>query len=266
MQLALTRRGPRLAPRLLGLPEEVVHLLVGLALSPLLALVPFLQLWGWFFQALVHETGHALAAWAVGVPALPTLSITAEAATVHGEQLWPLTLVAWAGLVALCLRRTRGLSRHAGLAALAVLHPIIAHSSLREAWHLVSGHAAELVVGGLFLARTLPGARLRDPRHEHLERGLYSVLGWFLIGRNLLLAGGLVASVTTRARYAAAGSLGLENDLVRLSELWGTPLETLGLVLAVAAASVAPLVVARWTREEARRVARLDRLTGRSSG
>jgi hypothetical protein len=266
MQLAITRTGPRLEPRILGVPEEAFHLFIGLALAPFLALVPFLELWGWFFQALVHETGHALAAWAVGVPAVPTLAITAEAATVHGEQLVPLSLAAWAGLVVLCLRRTRGLSRHAGLAALAVVHPIVAHSSLRESWHLVAGHAAELVVGGLFLARTLPGTRLRDPEHEHLERGLYSVLAWFLILRNLLLAGGLAGSGAARAEYAAGRSLGVENDLVRLAELWGTSLEPLGLGLALAAGAVAPLVVACWTRREARRAARLARFTASSSG
>ena len=266
MQLALTRSGPRLTPRLLGLPEEVIHLLVGLAISPALALLPFLELWGWFFQALVHETGHTLAAWAVGVPALPTLAITAEAATLHGEQLVSLSLVAWVALLVLCLRRTEGLARCAGLAALAVVHPLVAHSSLRETWHLVAGHAAELAVAGLFLARTLPGTRLHDPAHEHLERGLYSVLGWFLIGRNLLLAGGLIASPAARQGYTEARSHGIENDLARLAELWGTSLEAPAIALALGASLVAPLVVARWTRIEAGRRARVRYLRGSSSG
>ncbi len=246
MQIALGLTKTAFRPRILGVPEEMFHLFLGLVVAPVLALVPFLHLMGWFFQALVHEMGHTAASWVVGVPAIPALGITAEAATVHGEQFLLLTLLAWGALVFGSFRLTDGPFRYGALALLAVLYPILAFTSLRETWQVVAGHLFELIVGGLFLGRALTGGLSHHHTHNQIERGLYSILGWFLIGRNLLLAGGLVGSASVRAEYATNGSFGIENDYMRLVELWGTPLQSIGMIMAVLSSIVAPLAVARW--------------------
>ena len=68
-----------------------------------------------------------------------------------------------------------------------------------------------------------------------------TVLGWFLLGKNVVLTGGLVFSEAARARYAANGSFGLTNDYLRLShELLGWPLEAVGLLMSLAALAVLP--------------------------
>lgn len=246
MQIALGLTKTAFRPRILGVPEETFHLFLGLVVAPVLALVPFLQLMGWFFQALVHEMGHTAASWLVGVPAIPALGITAEAATVHGDQFLLLTFLAWGALVFGSFRLADGPQRYVALAVVAVLYPILAFTSLRESWQVGAGHFFELIVGGLFLGRALQGGLSHDFTHNQIERGLYSILGWFLIGRNLLLAGGLVGSATARAEYASNGSFGIENDYMRLGELWGTPLQSVGVVMAVLSSLIAPTVVAVW--------------------
>ncbi|MCB9915272.1 MAG: hypothetical protein H6828_08995 [Planctomycetes bacterium] len=230
------------APRVLGLPEPWFHLLAGLALAPVFGLTPLLRLIGWFLGSLVHEMGHAGAAWLVGVPAVPALGMTAEAATMHGEQMLPLALGVWAAAGWAAWRVEHVALRGAWIGLLCVVYPALAFTSLREVVHLVSGHAFELMLGGLFLGRALSGGFSHAPG----ERTLYAVVGWYLIGRNLALTVGLFASDAARAEYASNGSFGIENDYLRLASETGWSLESLALLMSAAAVAVAPAVVGLW--------------------
>lgn len=242
MSLAYGYRVAAHRPRICGLPEEWFHLSMGLLLAPVFTLTPFLQLVGWFFRALVHEMGHAAASWLIGAPAIPALGITAEAATVHGEQEPIAAFVIWGVLFALIYHKCAVPQRYIALGILSVLLPTLSFSSLSEAWHLLSGHLAELAVGGLFLGRAMSGGFSKS----QVERALYATMGWSLIGQNLFLTAGLMTSASARAEYAANGSFGIENDYMRLADWAGTSLESCAMLMTLVAFVVAPAVIGLW--------------------
>jgi len=235
------------APRILGVPEPWFHLALGALLAPLLAATPLLSLVGWYLAALVHEMGHAAFSWGVGVPAVPALGITAEAATMHGEQLWFLALALWGVGGFLAWRIEAPAWRYAATICFGVLYPVVAFiAPIREAVHLLSGHLAELSFAAVCLGRALSGGFSASP----VERGLYAVLGWFLVGRNLVLTAGLAASAGARAEYAANGSFGLENDYLRLANDFGVSIEAVALGMTAVALVTAPAVLAWWSWRE----------------
>lgn len=234
----------RVAPqRILGLPEPWFHFLLGVVVAPVFSLTPLLSLVGWYLAALVHEMGHAAFSWVVGVPAIPALGITAEAATMHGDQLMPLALLIWAGCGYLLWRIEAPAWRYTSVILLGVFYPVLAFiTPVREVLHLLSGHLGELAFATLCLSRALSGGFSESP----VERGLYSVLGWYLVGRNLFLTGGLMTSAGARAEYASTGSFGLENDYLRLAGDLGGSLEAIALAMTAVAVMTAPAVVAWW--------------------
>lgn len=235
------------APRILGVPEPWFHLALGALLAPLLAVTPLLSLVGWYLAALVHEMGHAAFSWGVGVPAVPAIGITAEAATMHGDQLWLLALALWGVGGFLLWRLETPVWRYSATILLGVLYPVVAFiAPLREAVHLLSGHLAELSFAAVCLARALSGGFSESPG----ERCLYAVLGWFLVGRNLVLTAGLVASSGARAQYATTGSFGLENDYLRLANEFGVSIEAVALGMTAVALLTAPAVVGWWSWRE----------------
>ena len=74
------------------------------------------------------------------------------------------------------------------------------------------------------------------------ERGLYAVLGWYLVADNVALGAGLVTSAQARAEYASCGSFGCVNDYIRVADGWfGGSLETVALLATVAALAAVPL-------------------------
>jgi hypothetical protein len=228
---------PRRKQRILGIPVTWFFMACGLPLAVFMAELPFLDLVGWYFRALVHEMGHTAASWLVGTPAIPALGITAEAATVHGEQILPLTVLIWGALAYGAFQWRAGIGRNLALAGLLVFYPVLCSGGLREAWHLASGHLGELALAALFLTRAFDGGFSQGS----IERGLYSLLGWFLIGHNLLLGIGLASSETRRQEYALDGSYGLRNDLVLLGEHFHASLQTVGVAMVLLSLVVGPL-------------------------
>lgn len=233
----------RLAPpQILGLPEPWFHLVAGSVLAPVLSLTPLLSLIGWYLAALVHEMGHTAAAWLVGVPAIPALGITAEAATVHGDQILPLAAFVWLASGWALWRIEREPLRWSLLAVLMVSYPVIAFGPARELVHLTSGHLFELAIGGVFIGRALSNGFT----HSQAERVLYATLGWFLLGRNLVLTIGLATSASARAEYATSGSFGTVNDYIRLASELGWSLEVVAVLMSMLALCVAPAVIGLW--------------------
>lgn len=242
MTIAYRHNTGAVRPRLFGMPEEWFYLLIGLALAPIFAATPLLELMGWYFRALAHEMGHTAAAWLTGVPAVPALGITAEAATMQGQQSLILAFFVWAAIVAVTHFKAQAPQRYIYLALASTILPVLCLSGLREGWHLLSGHLVELVLGGVFLGRALSGGFSSG----YVERALYSVLGWTLIGHNLALTASLLASSDARESYAYSGSFGLENDYLLLAHWSGTSLEGWALLMTVAATAVAPIVIGLW--------------------
>lgn len=169
---------------------------------------------GWFLGALFHESGHTVTALAFGMPAYPAISLRGHAASIHQDQIAFMVFLLWAvlGYVTWHLRHHR-----AALVSLTIavaVYPVIAFTDLKESLFLIGGHGGELAMATVCLWRALTGGFT----HNLLERGLHSVLGWYLVGSNVWLCGGLATSAAARAHYAANGSFGLTNDYIRLAD------------------------------------------------
>jgi len=228
-----------------------LYLGIGLVTAPIFALTPVLQLMGWFLASLVHEMGHSGFAWLCGMPSIPAISPTGHAAALHGDQSIALALMALGGLVFAAWKFLEGRARNIAIGLVLVVHPLLAFTPACELLFLLAGHGGELAFATLALVKTLDGGFTKSK----LERGLYGTVGWFLVGRNAWLGYGLATSSGARARYASSGSFGLENDLVRASrDVVGTPIETAGIVLALASVAAVVIALVVW---RARRVADL---------
>lgn len=212
-------------------------LVLGAALAPAFAVAPLLQYMGWFFGSLVHETGHAAVAWLFGCPAIPAIRLDGHAAAVHGSQVLFLCLIVM-GLLGLgAWRCTR---RWLALGAVA-LYPLFAFTGAREFLFLISGHLAEIGFATFLLARALDGGF----SGARAERALHATMGFFLAGRNVWLAGGLLFDAGVRRWYAGSGSFGLTNDLLRIArEIFHA--STDGIAALLLLASLAVLPVALW--------------------
>jgi len=228
-------------PRVLGLRAPWFFLVLGFVVAPVFRLTPLLGLIGWYLAALVHEMGHCIAGWLVGRPAVPVLGLNAHAMSVEEDFSLGIALAVWAGGLVAAWRFLEGRKRWIVGGMVLVLHPLVAFTGLAALLTITGGHLGELVCAGIFLHRALTGGFTSSP----VERGLYAVLGWYLVLVNLWLTGGLVGSEAARRSYAQNGSYGLTNDyLVAAHQLLGTSLETVAAVMTLPALAVVPVTVA----------------------
>lgn len=222
-----------------------LYLGLGLVLAPVFTLTPLLGFMGWFLASLAHEMGHSALAWACGMPSIPAISPAGHAAAVHGEQV----LVLVAALLVLAVqhlaRHLAGTRRIVAIVSFLAVYGLVAFTPLRELLFLLAGHGGELAFATLCLWKALDGG-FTDSRAERLA---YSVLGWFLLGKNLWLFVGLATSDASRAHYADNGSFGLTNDLIRVAEdVLGWRLASVAWLAVPCALGVLPAAFALWHR------------------
>ena len=237
-----------------GHPRWLVALVVGAVLAPVFGLTPILQYMGWFLASLVHEIGHVVAAWLFGSPAYPAIRLDGHAAAIHKEQSVVLALLMWGAIAygAWYFRKRRGLAVTLGVIAL--LYPALAFTQARELLHLLAGHLGELAFAGVFLVRGMSGGF----SHSLAEQVVSATVGWYLLGRNLVLSWGLMTSDAARAAYAGNGSFGLTNDYIRVANnVLGCSLQTVAMLMFAIALLVLPIAVFAWLKIE-----RSDLFTG----
>jgi len=218
--------------------EPWLYLAIGLVTAPALALVPVVSFMGWFLSSLVHEMGHAAAAWLCGMPAFPAISLEGHAAALHSAQLVPLALFLTCALVFFAWQLFEGRKRWIVCGSIAVLHLLLCFTMAREVLHLLAGHLAEFGFSCMCLFRALSGGFTSS----RVERALHGTLGWFLLGRNSWLCWGLLTSSGARALYQNNGSFGLTNDYIRLADdILGWRLQTVAGGMLFVGALVLPL-------------------------
>jgi len=201
---------PELVVRPPAWRDTAIVLGMGALLAPVFSLTPILQYMGWFLGSLCHETGHCAMAWLAGCPAFPAISLAGHAMAQHSGQQVALAILFWGAFGWLAWRSREQRRVALVFAAFALLYPAFAFTRMREFFFLLGGHLGELAFAGIFFWRAL------TPRAP-VERAMSAMVGWFLAGRNVWLAGGLLWSEQVRGWYAASGSFGLANDYIRLA-------------------------------------------------
>jgi len=218
--------------------ERLLYLGIGLIAAPVFSLTPLLRFMGWFLGGLVHEMGHAAAAWFTGSPAFPAIRLDGHAAAFCRPQITLVAFAVWAAL-AFAAWQMRGHRRTLVALGLVVLaYPALAFTSARDLLHLLGGHLGELTFSTVCFWRALTGGFT----HSRAERALYAVVAWYLLLENLWLCGRLMFSPAGRAWYRGSGSFGLTNDYVRVAnDLLGTSLETVAAGMFLVGLAVLPL-------------------------
>lgn len=228
--------------------SPLFHLGWGLVLACLFSLPFFLfKTIGWVFESVVHEMGHTLMAYFMGSIALPAIRLDGHAATVSLEPSPILAGIVWLLLVLGAV--WFGIQKHRplliSLGVLAVLYPFFAFTDRKEWLLLLAGHGGEMVIATIFLWRSLvPVYKVQEE-----ERTLYAALGWYLWFQNLIMNWNLLYSEESREWYAEHGSFGLENDFIRIADLFGWSLPFLAGVMLLLFLCVPPLglIWARWS-------------------
>jgi len=177
--------------------------------------------------------------WLLGCPTVPAVRLDGHAAAIHGEPsmlLRGLVMLVLAGL--LVRMRARPVARV--VLALALLaYPAIAYTETREVAFLLAGHLGEAGFATVLLLQALDGGFSGTPE----ERATHSMVGWYLVGRNVSLCGGLLFQSAARSAYADNGSFGLVNDYLRLARHFGIGLEPIALVMLIVAVLPVPLAI-----------------------
>ncbi len=225
--------------RVLGVPEALFHFVAGALLAAVFAALPFLCYMGWFLASLAHEMGHCAVALFFGMPAVPAISLGGEAAAVHGEPILLLRLGIVAALAAGAWRLREPAWRYTAVGAVLVVYPLLAWTDARELLHLVGGHGAELAFGLICFHRALTGGFTSSG----VERSLYSMLGWTMVGKNVVLTVGLVFSERARDAYRTNGSFGFRNDYLRVADHLNVSVELVALAMLLPALLVVPTAI-----------------------
>ena len=216
---------------------------IGLVTAPALAFLPILSFMGWLLAGLVHEMGHAAAAWLCGMPAFPAISLEGHAAAMHSGQIAVLTLFVTFALCFLAWRMLHGRTRWIACGAIALSHLALSFSGARELLHLLAGHAAELGFACMCLFRALSGGFTSS----RTERALHGTLGWYLLGSNVSLCWGLLTDRGARALYHSSGSFGMTNDYIRVADdVLGWQLTSVAGWMLFACALVLPAAFGLW--------------------
>ena len=211
-------------------------LTVGFVLAAVVLAMPFLRFVFSYLGILVHETGHTVAAWLFGYPAIPAFDFQygGGVSIYQTRNLGVLALLAllaaWALYTAWQLPRWRRV-----VGTVLGLWLLLALTPLHEVVILTMGHGFELVIGGLFLYKATTGRGYET----EAERPAYAFAGWFLVLSTVRFCWDLLSSADQRQAYAAAKGGGHWMDFSRLSrEFLGISLEGVaGLFLLLALAT-----------------------------
>ncbi len=220
---------------------------IGALLAPLLTFTPILQYAGWFFGSLCHESGHAAMGWYLGCPSIPAIRLDGHAAAIHQEQSKFLCAIVMAAFAWLAWRDRASRGRQVTWIALLAIYPVLAFTGAREAAFLFAGHLGELAFATYFLSRAVSGGFTGSAA----ERAAHAMVGWFLVGRNVWLAGGLLWKESVRDWYADSGSFGLVNDYLRIArEVFGSSIAVPATAMLVVALLVLPTALWIGKRSE----------------
>lgn len=198
----------------------------------LLLVVPAIEqrLWFWllgyparFVNTMFHELGHAVVAWILGYPAIPSIltvfgSEKAAGVSLTFDHRWPVQIFVWGLMVYGCWWLHRERQQHLAWIAAGVTIIFIAlgfwpYNKLLIAY---MGHGSSIFVGGVFLYR---GLLYLESRNE-IERWLHLFFGWSLLLKNFVFAWQLAYDPFMRSEYTNFNVGGNSSDFSRMQEIW----------------------------------------------
>jgi len=208
-----------------------------------------------FLTTLVHEIGHCVCAWLMGMPSIPGVSILGGGMTVWFDQK-PSICLAWMAAIGWLGWRFREKKTSVAAAVAGVaLYALLAFTAAREFLPVAGGVLFEIAGAGVcfFVA-------LGPPLRREFERPLYALWGWWMLlnrGTETVLMLRDRAYWNASTVYESGLAAGLVNDLEVIRERLRCAPEALlkvvllGCVLCLPLAIAARFAVSRFTRADA---------------
>jgi hypothetical protein len=202
-----------LEPRTLDKPEWTM-LLVGAGG----ALLCFAFFWFWWilqtFKTLVHEMGHAIFGWVFGYPSLPAFDfLWGGGMTLHFDRNTGMLILVYVGLATLIYMYRKNTSTVIFLVVVTLFHAIFSYTDINSVIILFMGHGTELIIGGLFIYRSLSGRSIIHP----WERPLYAVIGFFVVFYDIAFGFNLLRDAGFREEYLEGKGGVCDNDFIRIA-------------------------------------------------
>ncbi len=210
---------------------------IGLLLMPLIKQVWILNYIFNFLATLVHEIGHSVFAWLMGMPSIPAVGLFGGGVTPVLSQILPLCFAILAGLGWLAWQM-RGERRWlTAIVTTMVVYALLAFTSAAQ--NLVTAGGVLFEVGGAVACFYWV---LTAPRSVGLERPLYALWGWWMLLNRLSETWLMLHDHSYWDAHVIANSglgEGLVNDLPRLCEAMNlSPTTVLVTVLAFCLSAV----------------------------
>lgn len=241
--------------------SELRILGIGLVAAILVYAFPLTRM---IFSALVtllHELGHAVVGWLLGIPSIPAFDLTYGGGFTHMGEFHlsiAITVAACFAYLAWLFRESRKALAIIGIVFLVWLF-FVTKEWRRETAIAAAGHAAEFVLAGILFYQALAGVGWRNP---DLERPLGAFAAFFVQIHSMLFARRLTndADFLTAYRDGKDGGGALMNDLevvaLNIQIYMGKAPEIAGVARALLWFSFIPIAVAlvwhfkrsRWHR------------------
>ncbi|MEO1125506.1 MAG: hypothetical protein AAFW84_08325 [Cyanobacteria bacterium J06635_15] len=188
---------------------------------------------------LVHELGHAFAAWLLGYPAIPAFDfVHGGGVTAHFSRAPLLIYLVYIGLAFLYYRYRKNYLTLRLLLGVTVTYSIMTFLPAHEDLITAMGHAFELLFVVIFGFQGLTGIGCR---YGKLERSLYFMVAFYIWFSCLNFSWKLIADPAFQASYLS-GKGGLVNDFVILAGHYaGGNLGAIAIAFLLACLAVPPI-------------------------
>lgn len=190
-------------------------LLLGLIVFPIAKLFYIPNYAFNFLTTLVHEVGHSIGAWLMGMPSIPSVSVAGGGVTMWSHQVLFLVLVLIAAQGAAIYHARHRKFLCGFLIGTLAIYSLFAFTSGREIVAIAGGMVTEVVGAAICFAVCL-GVPLERP----FERPLYALWGWWMLLNRSIEAFLMLTDPGYRDAQRIIGkglAAGLPSDLTQLS-------------------------------------------------
>jgi hypothetical protein len=201
-----------------------------------------------FLTTLVHEIGHSLCAWLMGMPSLPTVGIFGGGVAVWTDQIILIPLAIIGALVALAIRFRDRLPVMISILCVIPVYALLAFTNGKNLFATAGGILLE-IVGASACFYVVLVVSLERP----FERPLYALWGWWMLLNRMAETVLMLKSPQYFQRQAVIDSglaAGLTSDLEILREHMavGSPAPILWCVLILCLLALPGAILAAWIR------------------